>query len=92
MFVLGVKAGNMARQASDDLARALQTRGYQVEAGLKAWLGEGMEGSGILKRGGCRGQTEGSDEQRGCFGESDNKKSTISRFALQIAYRTGGSL
>lgn len=91
--LLGVRAGTLSRQAPDDIAKAVPARGLQAEVGMRAWLGEGMEASGIVTREWCKGKMQGNSEsQQGCFGEGDNRRVTISRVAFQLSYRTGGSL
>ncbi|MCX6126556.1 MAG: hypothetical protein NTV34_17625 [Proteobacteria bacterium] len=91
MALLGVRVGTMTRQSSNDTSTSLGSRGMQVETGFRGWLGDGMEISTLATREWCRGEFAG-EGQSGCYGGTGNRKSSISRFALQLAYRTGGSL
>lgn len=92
MALVGVKVATTTRQSMEDTSRTLPARGIQAETGFRAWLGDGMEASSLITREWCRGQMEGEAGQAGCFGVSGKRQSVISRFALQVAYRTGGSL
>lgn len=91
MVLIGLRAGSVNRQATDDTSKSLPARGIQGEVGLRAWLGDGLEATSLVTREWCRGQME-AEGQAGCFGTVGSRSTTISRFALQVAYRTGGSL
>ena len=91
MALLGVRVGTMTRQSSSDTSTTLGSRGMQLETGFRGWLGDGMEVSTLATREWCRGEFVG-EGQSGCYGGTGSRRSSISRFALQLAYRTGGSL
>jgi hypothetical protein len=90
MVLVGARLGTGSRLNQEDTSQALTQRGLQSEFGLRAWLGDGLEATGLMTREWCRGQME-SDGQSGCFGPVGSRSLALSRFAVQFNYQTGST-
>lgn len=89
-ILTAVRVGTGSYQPVTDTSKSLPGRGLQAELGYRSWLDDGMEATLLVTREWRRDQ-EVAGGQVGGFGVDPDRRSTISRFALQVAYRTGGS-
>lgn len=85
-----IRVGTGSHQPPTDTSKSLPGRGLQAELGYRSWLDDGMEATFLVTREWRRDQEENGN-QGGGFGIDSDRRAVLSRFALQIAYRTGGS-
>lgn len=89
-ILAAVRVGTGTRQQTSDTSKALTGRGIQGEFGFRSWLDDGIESTLLVTREWRKDQDD-TGSQVGGFGSEPNRHTVLSRFALQVAYRTGGS-
>lgn len=89
-LLTAIRVGTGSHQQVSDTSKSLSGRGIQGELGFRSWLDDGIETTLLVTREWRKDQDE-TGSQVGGFGVEPNRRAVLSRFALQVAYRTGGS-
>ena len=89
-LLAAIRVGTGTHQQASDTSKSLPGRGLQGELGFRSWLDDGIEATMLVTREWRKDQDD-SGAQVGGFGTEPNRRAILSRFALQVAYRTGGT-
>lgn len=89
-LLAALRVGTGSHQQASDTSKSLSGRAIQGELGFRSWLDDGIEATMLVTREWRKDHDE-TGSQIGGFGVEPNRRAVLSRFALQVAYRTGGT-